>query len=129
MANTSAAKKAFRVSQKKEATNKARKNRIRSFIRKLEDNIKSKDEKESRVSFKNLEKEIMKGVTKGIFKLNTASRKLRRLAQSIRNIKALAPAKEEVVAKKEVKKTVTKTEAKKAPVKKAPVKKVAAKKE
>jgi small subunit ribosomal protein S20 len=86
MANTSAAKKALRVSQKKEAINKARKNRIRSFVRKVEDNIKSENEQEARTSFKVLEKEIMRGVTKKIFKLNTAARKLKRLASSIRKI-------------------------------------------
>ena len=87
MANTSAAKKAFRASQKKEVVNKARKNRIRSFIRKVEDNIKQKNEAEARTSFKDLEKEIMRGVTKKIFKLNTAARKLKRIAADIKRIK------------------------------------------
>ena len=86
MANTVAAKKAFRVSQKKETINKARKNRIRTFIRKVEGQITAKKEKEAREAFKILEKEIMRGVTKGVFKLNTAARKLRRLAAYIRNI-------------------------------------------
>ncbi len=87
MANTSAAKKALRSSKSKEVINKARKNRIRSFIRKVEDFIKSGNEIEARTSFKALEPEIMKGVTKKVFKLNTAARKLRRLAQSIRKLK------------------------------------------
>ncbi len=90
MANTSAAKKALRVSRTKEATNKARKNRIRSFQRKVEDNIKNNNESEARISFKNLEKEIMRGVTKKVFKLNTAARKLKRLAASIRKISGAA---------------------------------------
>jgi small subunit ribosomal protein S20 len=86
MANTSAAKKALRVSQSKETINKARKNRIRSFVRKVEDHIKAAQEAEARISFKDLEKEIMRGVTKKVFKLNTAARKLRRLAAAIRKI-------------------------------------------
>jgi small subunit ribosomal protein S20 len=86
MANTSAAKKALRVSRKKEANNKARKNRIRSFQRKVEENIKSANEADARASFKNLEKEIMRGVTKKVLKLNSAARKLKRLASSIRKI-------------------------------------------
>ena len=86
MANTKAAQKALKVSQKKEATNKSRKNRIRTFIRKVEDNIQAKQEVEARTSFKVLEKEIMRGVTKKVLKLNTAARKLRRLAVSIRKI-------------------------------------------
>ena len=86
MANTSAAKKAFRNSKKKEAVNKARKNRIRTFLRKVEGYITAKKEQEARTAFKSLEKEIMRGVTKGIFKLNTAARKLKRLAAAIRKI-------------------------------------------
>lgn len=87
MANTKAAQKALRASQAKEIINKARKNRIRSFIRKVEDNVKANKEAEARVAFKDLEKEIMRGVTKKVFKLNTAARKLRRIASSIRKLK------------------------------------------
>jgi len=87
MANTSAAKKALRSSKAKEVVNKARKSRIRTFVRKVEDSIKSGNEAAARTAFKALEPEIMKGVTKKVFKLNTAARKLRRLAQSIRKLK------------------------------------------
>lgn len=86
MANTSAAKKALRGSLAKELINKARKNRIRTFIRKVEDNIKNQQASEARESLKKLEKEIMRGVTKKVLKLGAASRKLRRLADSIRKI-------------------------------------------
>jgi small subunit ribosomal protein S20 len=87
MANTSSAKKALRSSKAKEIINKARKSRIRTFVRKVEDSIKSGDETNARIAFKVLEPEIMKGVTKKVFKLGTASRKLRRLASSIRKLK------------------------------------------
>lgn len=86
MANTSAAKKALRSSKAKEIVNKARKSRIRTFVRKVEDNIKNLKEAEARLAFKALEKEIMRGVTKKVIKLNTAARKLKRLAVSIRKI-------------------------------------------
>ena len=95
MANTKSAKKAIKVSKKKEAINKSRKNRIRSFIRKVEDNIKNKNEADARTSFKSREKEIMRGVTKGVLKLNTAARKLRRLASAIRNLKDDSAAKKQ----------------------------------
>jgi small subunit ribosomal protein S20 len=87
MANTKAAKKALRVSETKNAVNSARKNRIRTFVRKVEDAIKTSDEKKAREAFKALEPEIMKGVTKKILKLNTAARKLSRLGAAIRKIK------------------------------------------
>jgi small subunit ribosomal protein S20 len=86
MANTKAAKKALRTSEKKEIVNNSRQNRIRSFVRKVENAIKSADETKARQAFKALEPEIMKGVTKKVLKLNSAARKLQRLAASIRKI-------------------------------------------
>ena len=81
------AKKAFRSSEKKNIINTARINRIRSFIKKVDGAIKVGDEVKAREAFKNLEPEIMRGVTKKVLKLNTASRKLTRLASAIRKIK------------------------------------------
>jgi small subunit ribosomal protein S20 len=92
MANTSAAKKALRVSAAKREVNNARKNRIRTFVRKVDDAIKAGDESKAREAFKALEPEIMRGVTKKVFKLGTASRKLTRLASKIRKIKEKAAA-------------------------------------
>ena len=86
MANTASAKKALRASAQKKEVNSSRKNRIRSFIRKVDDAIKAADESKARAAFKALEPEFMRGVTKKIIKLNTASRKLTRLASAIRAI-------------------------------------------
>lgn len=87
MANTKSAQKALRASAAKKEINNARKNRIRSFIRKVDDAIKAGDEKKAREAFKALEPELMRGVTKKVFKLNTAARKLTRINASIRKIK------------------------------------------
>lgn len=87
MANTKSAKKALRSSEKKNVVNSARKSRIRSFVRKVDDAIKANDEKQAREAFKALEPEIMRGVTKKVLKLNTAARKLTRLSAAIRQIK------------------------------------------
>lgn len=86
MANTAAAKKALRSSAAKNVVNSARKSRIRSFIRKVDDAIKAGDEKKAREAFKALEPELMSGVTKKVYKLNTAARKLSRISSSIRKI-------------------------------------------
>ncbi len=51
MANTKSAKKALLVNRKKESINKSRKNRIRTFIRKVEDFIKNNNENEARTAF------------------------------------------------------------------------------
>lgn len=86
MANTKSAKKALRSSARKKEVNNSRKNRIRTFIRKVDDAIKLGDKTKANEAFKNLEPELMRGVTKKVFKLNTASRKLSRIAAAIRKI-------------------------------------------
>ncbi len=87
MANTKSAQKALRSSEAKREVNVARKSRIKTFIKKVDAEIKGGDEVKAREAFKALEPEIMKGVTKKIYKLNTAARKLTRLAAAIRKIK------------------------------------------
>lgn len=88
MANTSSAQKALRSSAAKREVNNSRRNRIRTFVRKVEDAIKGGDAVQAREAFKNLEPELMRGVTKKVFKLNTAARKLSRISASIRKIVA-----------------------------------------
>ncbi len=88
MANTKAAQKALRSSAAKKETNNARKNRIRSFIRKVDDAIKAGDQTKANEAFKALQPELMRGVTKKVYKLNTASRKLSRMSASIKKIAA-----------------------------------------
>lgn len=86
MANKSASKKAIRSDARKKAVNYSRKSRIRTFIRKVEDQIKAGDKDKATEAFKNLEPELMRGVTKNIFKLNTAARKLSRISTAIKKI-------------------------------------------
>lgn len=86
MPNTDSAKKALRSSGRKKIVNNARKNRIRSFIKKVDSAIKSSNETEARAALKDLEPEIMRGVTKKVLKLNTAARKLSRLYAAVRKI-------------------------------------------
>ncbi len=88
MANTSAAKKALRSSARKNTVNNARRSRIRTFIKKVEDAVKANDATKAREAFKALQPEIMRGVTKKVLKLNSASRKLSRISAKIRKIKA-----------------------------------------
>jgi small subunit ribosomal protein S20 len=88
MANTKSAQKANRVSKRKNIVNSSRINRIRSFIKKVDLAIKSGDEKKAREALKSLEPEIMRGVTKKVMKLNSASRKLNKLSLQIRKIKS-----------------------------------------
>ncbi len=86
MANTKSAQKALRSSSAKNLVNSARKSRIRTFIKKVDEAIKAGDQVKAREAFKDLEPEIMRGVTKKVLKLNTASRKLSRMSAAIKKI-------------------------------------------
>ena len=78
MANTPSAKKRIRNTLRKTDINKSRRSRIKTFVRKVEDALESKDAKAAMESLKAAQPEIMRGVTKGIFHKNTASRKISR---------------------------------------------------
>ncbi|HLD77368.1 MAG TPA: 30S ribosomal protein S20 [Rickettsiales bacterium] len=86
MANTSAAKKALRSSARKNTINTARKSRIRTFAKKVVESIQAGDKTKAQADLKAFESEIMSGVSKKVFKLNTASRKISRFAGQIRKI-------------------------------------------
>ncbi len=86
MANTPSAKKRIRNTLRKTDINKSRRSRIKTFVRKVEDALESKDAKAAMESLKAAQPEIMRGVTKGIFHRNTASRKISRLSSRIKAI-------------------------------------------
>lgn len=84
MANTPSAKKRVRQIEKRTAVNAARKSRIRTFIRKVEDAIRSGDGEGARAALKAAQPEIMRGAAKGVLHANTASRKISRLAHRVK---------------------------------------------
>ena len=86
MANTPSAKKRIRNTLRKTDINKSRRSRIKTFVKKVEDAIETKDAKSAMDSLKAAQPEIMRGVTKGIFHKNTASRKISRLSSKIKAI-------------------------------------------
>ncbi len=86
MANTPSAKKRIRNTLRKTDINKSRRSRIKTFVRKVEEAIETKDAKSAMDSLKAAQPEIMRGVTKGIFHKNTASRKISRLSSRIKSI-------------------------------------------
>ena len=86
MANISSSKKAIRVIGRKTEINKARRSRIKTFLRKVNDTIATGNTEEAKKAFVEFESELMKGVKNGILKKNTASRKLSRLAGHIRKV-------------------------------------------
>ena len=87
MANSPQAKKRARQNESRFQINKARRSRIRTYLRRVEEAIASGDKTAAIEALKAAQPELMRGVTKGVFHKNTASRKMSRLSA---RVKALA---------------------------------------
>jgi len=86
MANTEQSKKRARQSEARYAVNKARRSRIRTFVRKVEEAIASGDAPAAAEALKNAQPELARGVTKGVLHKNTVSRKISRLASRVKSL-------------------------------------------
>lgn len=84
MANTSSAKKMVRKIERRTAVNKARRSRMRTFIRKVEEAIASGDKPAAQTALSAAEPEIMRAVSKGVVHKNTGSRKVSRLSSRVK---------------------------------------------
>jgi small subunit ribosomal protein S20 len=84
MANTPQSKKRARQNETRFAVNKARRSRIRTFIRKVEEAIASGDQEAAKLALQAAQPELMRGVTKGVFHKNTVSRKISRLSSRVK---------------------------------------------
>ncbi|MDT1061538.1 30S ribosomal protein S20 [Paracoccus sp. CPCC 101403] len=89
MANTPQSKKRARQIERVTAVNKARRSRIRTYLRKVEEALESGDAAVAREALLKAQPELMRGVTKGVVHKNTAARKISRLTA---RVKALATA-------------------------------------
>ena len=89
MANSRSAEKRIRQTAKRTAVNTARRSRIRTSIRKVEDAIRAGDATAAREALKAAQPEIMRGASKGVTHANTASRKVSRLAQRVKSMTAV----------------------------------------
>jgi len=88
MANTEQSKKRARQSEARYAVNKARRSRIRTFVRKVEEAIASGNAEAAAAALKAAQPELARGVTKGVLHKNTASRKVSRLASRVKAMSA-----------------------------------------
>lgn len=86
MANTAQSKKRARQSETRYAINKARRSRIRTFLRKVEEAIASGDQTAAAAALKAAQPELARGVSKGILHKNTVSRKMSRLASRVKGV-------------------------------------------
>jgi len=83
MANTKSARKATRVIARRTEINKARRSVLRNSVRKVEEAIKSGDQRAAMAAFKAAEPVIMRAAQRGVVHKNNASRKVSRLAHRI----------------------------------------------
>ncbi len=93
MAQHKSAIKAHKQSLKRVLRNKATKSKIKTFTKKVEELVKLNDLANATPALRIAESTIMKAVTKKVLKLNTASRKVSRLAHKVKSLeKSVAPA-------------------------------------
>ncbi|MEO0679655.1 MAG: 30S ribosomal protein S20 [Pseudomonadota bacterium] len=88
MANSPSARKRIRQIERRTEVNKARRSRIRTFIRKVEEAIGAGDASAAGEALRLAQPEIMRGVSKGVMHKNTASRKVSRLASRVKQLTA-----------------------------------------
>jgi small subunit ribosomal protein S20 len=88
MANTPQSKKRARQTERRTAVNKARRSRIRTFLRKVEEAIAAGDADGARSALRAAQPELMRGVTKGVMHKNTAARKMSRLSARVKSLSA-----------------------------------------
>ena len=86
MANTRSAKKMVRKIEQRTEVNKARRSRVRTFVRKLEEAIASGDKAAAAEAFKVAQPELMRAATKGVMHKNTSARKVSRLAARVKSM-------------------------------------------
>ena len=86
MANSPQSKKRARQNLRRLDVNKARRSRIRTYLRKVEEAIASGDKDAAAQALKQAQPELMRGVSKGVYHKNTAARKMSRLAARVKAI-------------------------------------------
>lgn len=86
MANIKSAKKRILVSAKKAARNKQIKSSVKTEIRKVREAIEAGNKDEAKKALLAATSAIDKAESKGVFKKNTASRKVSRLALAVNQI-------------------------------------------
>lgn len=84
MANTSSAKKATRKIARRTDVNKARRSRVRTFVRKVDEAIVAGDQSAAATALKNAQPELARAVSCGVMHKNTVARKVSRLAKRVK---------------------------------------------
>jgi small subunit ribosomal protein S20 len=83
MANTTSAQKMVRKIARRTEVNRARRSRMRSFVKAVEVAIAAGDRTAAEAALRAAEPELMRAAQKGVVHKNTASRKVSRLSHRI----------------------------------------------
>ena len=88
MANHASALKRIRQTKKRTDRNMARRNRVRTFVRRVEEAIASGDKEAAEAAFKVAMPELHRSASKGVMRKDTASRKISRLTHRVKAVGA-----------------------------------------
>lgn len=88
MANHKSSEKRIRQTKRRTVVNRKRVNNIRTLIKKVEAAIASGNKAEASKALQAAQPALMSGVSKGVLKLTTASRKMSRLSQRVKKLAA-----------------------------------------
>ncbi|MBV8192725.1 MAG: 30S ribosomal protein S20 [Alphaproteobacteria bacterium] len=84
MASHKSAEKRARQTERRTAVNIARRSRVRSSIKKVEEAIKSGDKQSAMAALRAAQPEIQRGATKRVVAKNAAARRVSRLAARVK---------------------------------------------
>ena len=86
MANTASARKRIRQTAKRTERNQARKARMRTFVKKVEQAIAGGGKEAAAAALKAAQPEMQRAAGKGVIHRNTVARKLSRLSKRIKDL-------------------------------------------
>ncbi len=86
MANNPGARKAIRKIAARTEVNKARRSRVRTYVRKFEEALVAGDATAAKTVFVEAQSELMRAVSKGVMHKNTGARKVSRLAAQLKKL-------------------------------------------
>jgi small subunit ribosomal protein S20 len=88
MANTRSAKKAIRKIERRERVNRARRSRMRTCVREVEEAIAAGNQEAANAALAKAEPEIARTAARGVIHKSTAARKVSRLSARVRGMGA-----------------------------------------
>lgn len=88
MANSPQAKKRVRTNSTRARINAARRSRVRTFLKKVDLACQAGDQSAANDALRVAQSELMRGVSRGVFKKNTAARIVSRLNARVKALSA-----------------------------------------